>query len=93
MSTATRKLNYATIGNYDITAGQTVTVGFAVTLDSDTTVRNAAGGIRFAGSKKAQCDNHRAGDRSDNTSSVQERHDNLLSTNAWNGVDHNLIAA
>jgi len=45
MSTATRKLNYATIGNYDITAGQTVTVGFAVTLDSDTTVRNAAGGI------------------------------------------------
>lgn len=45
MSTATRKLNYATIGNYDVTAGQTVTVGFAVTMDSDTTVRNAAGGI------------------------------------------------
>ena len=45
MSTATRKLNYATIGNYDITAGQTVTVGFAVTMDSDTTVRNAAAGV------------------------------------------------
>lgn len=45
MSTATRKLNYATIGNYDITAGQTVTVGFGVTMDSDTTVRNAAGGV------------------------------------------------
>lgn len=45
MSTATRKLNYATIGNFDVTAGQTVTVGYAVTMDSDTTVRNAAGGI------------------------------------------------
>jgi hypothetical protein len=50
MSTATRKLNYATIGNYDITAGQTVTVGFAVTMDSagvgtPPTVRNAAAGV------------------------------------------------
>ena len=45
MSTATRKLNYATIGNYDIAVGQTVTVGYAVTLTSDTTVQNAAGGI------------------------------------------------
>lgn len=42
MSTATRKLNYATIGNYDITAGQTVTVGFGVTMDTATTIRNAA---------------------------------------------------
>ena len=45
MSTATRKLNYATIGNFDVTAGQTVTTFFAVTMDSDTTVRDAAGGI------------------------------------------------
>lgn len=42
MSTATRKLNYATIGNYNITAGQTVTTGFGVTMDTATTIRNAA---------------------------------------------------
>ena len=41
-TTAARKLNYATISNFDVTAGQTVTTGFAVTMDSDTTVRNAA---------------------------------------------------
>ena len=46
-TTAARKLNYATIANYDVVAAATVTVGFGVTMATATTVQNAAASSDF----------------------------------------------
>jgi len=63
MSTASRKLNYATISNYDVEAGQTVTVGRAVVMTATGTVQDAPAqtdlsvGVAMTGGTGAASDN------------------------------------